>query len=382
MLRFIPYIFPILVNYVLGGMFFITSLRCSLASAPGWVVGATTSTWALIYSIVSFLMSSRVTAGNAAKLIITGGLLITLSSLGFLLFPGVYTQFIWIFIAGAAGAIYCTSFQIFAKAIEKDQNSGVSRASGLYTASWSIGMATGPFIFGFLPIAASFMINAVIGLMIAAGIFLISRKVELQDFSVSTAAADGGTVQQTSANPDMVLAGWIIGGVGTITVFVLRTLVPYRAALLDFSRADAGSVLAIVSYTQAVIALLLMLSKDFMYRIFPVIAAGISGMTALLILGFSNSLTAFILAAVLYGCYSGYVYFMFVYHSLISPSKSTRYVAINEMIVGITGTVGPFAGGLLSSPQNSGTAFLAAACICAASVAATVIYFAKNGQKL
>lgn len=381
MLRFIPYIFPILVNYVLGGMFFITSLRCSLASAPGWVVGATTSTWALIYSIVSFLMSSRVTAGNAAKLIITGGLLITLSSLGFLLFSGVYTQFVWIFIAGAAGAIYCTSFQIFAKAIEKDQNAGVSRASGLYTASWSIGMATGPFIFGVLPVEASFMINAVIGLMIAAGIFLISRKVELQDNAVRSAADSKPVVQQPS-KPDMVLAGWLIGGAGTITVFILRTMLPYRATLLDFSRADAGSVLAIVSYTQAAAALLLMLSKDFMYRIIPVIAAGISGVTALLILGFSNSLTAFILAAVLYGCYSGYVYFMFVYHSLISPSKSTRYVAINEMIVGITGTVGPFAGGLMSSPQNSGTAFLAAACICTASVAATVIYFAKNGQKL
>ena len=381
MLRFIPYIFPILVNYVLGGMFFITSLRCSLASAPGWVVGATTSTWALIYSIVSFLMSSRVTAGNAAKLIITGGLLITLSSLGFLLFSGVYTQFVWIFIAGAAGAIYCTSFQIFAKAIEKDQNAGVSRASGLYTASWSIGMATGPFIFGVLPVEASFMINAVIGLMIAAGIFLISRKVELQDNAVRSAADSKPVVQQPS-KPDMVLAGWIIGGVGTITVFVLRTLVPYRAALLDFSRADAGSVLAIVSYTQAAAALLLMLSKDFMYRIIPVIAAGTAGIISLLILGFCNSLAAFIFAAVLYGCYSGYVYFMFVYHSLISPSKSTRYVAINEMIVGITGTVGPFAGGLMSSPQNSGTAFLAAACICAASVAASVIYFAKNGQKL
>ena len=59
---------------------------------------------------------------------------------------------------------------------------------------------------------------------------------------------------------------------------------------------------------------------------------------------------------------------MFVYHSLISPDKASRYVAVNEVIVGVTGTIGPFAAGLLTSPQTSGAAFPAAALVSAAGI--------------
>ena len=65
---------------------------------------------------------------------------------------------------------------------------------------------------------------------------------------------------------------------------------------------------------------------------------------------------------------TGFFYFMFVYHSLISPDKASRYVAVNEVIVGVTGTIGPFAAGLLTSPQTSGAAFPAAAALSAAGI--------------
>ena len=83
-------------------------------------------------------------------------------------------------------------------------------------------------------------------------------------------------------------------------------------------------------------------------------------------------------AAVLFGLYSGYFYFMFVYHSLISPKNSTRYVAINEIIVGIMGTIGPFAGGLLVSPAASGKAFPVMAAFCVCSIVFAVCYFGKK----
>ena len=97
-----------------------------------------------------------------------------------------------------------------------------------------------------------------------------------------------------------------------------------------------------------------------------------------LLFGFSGSLVSFAVAAVLFGMYSGYFYFMFVYHSLISPVNSTRYVAINEIIVGVMGTVGPFAGGLLTTPSTSGTAFPVMAVFCALSVIFAVVFFKKK----
>ncbi|MBE6394427.1 MAG: MFS transporter [Lentisphaerae bacterium] len=375
MIKLLSYLFPILVNFVCGGVFFITALRCSQASAPGWVVGATLSTWSLVYSVVSFIAGKVTTVKNSVMLISAGGLMITAASAGFLLFPGVYSQFIWIALTGVAAATYCTSFQVFAKSIEQNQNTGVVRATALYTASWSLGMATGPFVFGLLPVNLSFVINAALGLVIAGGIVAVSKTVKRRE---NTADEQGSCLPETGGMPDCVWVGWIIGGVGTIAIFVIRCLVPYRAHLLEFSRAEAGIILAVVSFVQAFTALALINVKTMMYKALPVVLAGLCGISSLLIFGFGSGKIFFAIAAVLFGIYSGYFYFMFVYHSLISPVNSTRYVAINEIIVGIMGTVGPFAGGLLTTPSTSGTAFPVMAVLCGLSIIFAVFYFCKN----
>ena len=376
MIKLLSYLFPILVNFVCGGVFFITALRCSQASAPGWVVGATLSTWSLVYSVVSFIAGKVTTVKNSVVLISAGGLMITAASAGFLLFPGVYTQFIWIALTGVAAATYCTSFQVFAKSIEQDQNTGVVRATALYTASWSLGMATGPFVFGLLPVNLSFIINAALGLVIAGGIVAVSKNVKR--YERSNAGEEKTVLTDVSSLPDCVWAGWVIGGVGTIAIFVIRCLVPYRANLLAFSRAEAGVILAAVSFVQAFTALALINVKTMMYKALPVVLAGLCGIASLLIFGFGSGKIMFAVAAVLFGMYSGYFYFMFVYHSLISPVNSTRYVAINEIIVGVMGTIGPFAGGLLTTPSTSGTAFPVMAVFCGLSIVFAVVFFKKN----
>ena len=221
----------------------------------------------------------------------------------------------------------------------------------------------------------SFVINAVLGLVIAGGIIAVSKTVQRRE---NTADEQGSCLPETGGMPDCVWVGWIIGGVGTIAIFVIRCLVPYRANLLAFSRAEAGLVLAAVSFVQAFTALALINVKTMMYKALPVVLAGLCGISSLLIFGFGSGKIFFAIAAVLFGIYSGYFYFMFVYHSLISPVNSTRYVAINEIIVGIMGTVGPFAGGLLTTPSTSGTAFPVMAVLCGLSIIFAVFYFCKN----
>ena len=343
MIRWALYVFPILVNYVLGGAFFIVPLRCSQAAAPGWVVGATLSAWSFVYAVSSYLIGRKTTADNAVRLIVFAGLLISAASAGFLLFPDVYMQFLWIALYGVGAATYCTAFQIFAKSVEPDQNTGVVRATALYTAAWSVGMATGPFVFGLLPVAGSFVINLVIGLCIAAGIHLLSKYGKRAETRAETPQQNSPL--PSGNKPDKVLVGWIVGGTGTVAIFVLRSLVPYRENLLSFTQAEAGIVIAAVSYVQALTALALIRGKTFMYRALPAVAAGLCGIAALVIFGTGNTFIQFLTAAILFGIYSGYFYFMFVYHSLISPENSNRYVAVNEVIVGATGTAGPFAAG-------------------------------------
>ena len=158
---------------------------------------------------------------------------------------------------------------------------------------------------------------------------------------------------------------FLVGGAVGFDMFVTEYLL---SLLLGFSQAQAGIVIAAVSYVQALTALCLIRGKTFMYRPLPAVAAGTCGIAALLVFGTGSTFLQFMTAAILFGVYSGFFYFMFVYHSLISPEKSSRYVAVNEVIVGATGTIGPFAAGLLTSPQTSGAAFPAAALVSAAGI--------------
>ena len=111
------YSFPGLVNYILGGMLFIVDHRFSAAQAPGWVVGASQAMWAGTYLLTSLALLKIMSAKNAARLIFVGGLLLAASSLGFIVFDGLYTQFVWIFLSGVGSAIYCTPYQVFIRSI-------------------------------------------------------------------------------------------------------------------------------------------------------------------------------------------------------------------------------------------------------------------------
>ena len=72
------YSFPGLVNYILGGMMFITAYRFSEADAPGWVVGASLAMWSAVYLLSSLGLMRFITPGNAARLIFGGGVVIPL----------------------------------------------------------------------------------------------------------------------------------------------------------------------------------------------------------------------------------------------------------------------------------------------------------------
>lgn len=379
MIRLALYLLPVLINYVLGGVFFITALRCSQANAPGWVVGATLSCWSLIYSVTTALIKSKITLKNCAFLIILAGLMLSFASIGFLVFPGIYIQFVWIAVNGLAAAFSTTAFQLFAKAVEPDQNTGVVKAAALYTASWSLGMATGPFLFGLFSATANFIINAVLGVVISLTIYGINKVKKVSEESVNTPdAAESDAAAEGSSIPDMAIAGWTLGIAGTIAVAILRCMIPYRSTQLGFSDAAAGTTMAVISYTQVVMGLLLLRAKKLMYAPVPTLLFGALGFSALLAWGFGSSVSLFLASGVIFGIYSGFFYFMFVYHALISKEHSARNVAVNEIIVGTTGTFAPFLGGLLSSPETSGAAFPVAAVLCITSVILTAVYFIRK----
>lgn len=382
MMRIVIYAFPMIVNFILGGMFFISAYRISQAGYSGLVVTCTIAAWAFPYCITSLFMGGCKRSTTAVRLIMVGASAIGLGSIGFLIFEHIVAQFILIAWTGVASAIYCTPFQVFMKAIEPDGNAGVVRSTCLYTFSWSIGMAAGPFVFGILNWKMGFALNAILGFLMAAAVLLIYLTCRNRPAASSKSISVNVNSVDYSKMPDLAWLGWIIAGCGTVAVSLVRTLVPYRSNLLEFGQLNSGLILAVVSCVQAFCVLLMLRGKYWMYRPYPMLAAGLTGLGGLLFFAFGTSVVTFYAGAVCYGVFSGFSYFYLVFHSLVHPLRSSRYVSINEIVVGVASIVGPFAGGIVADLAGAdGTFKICALMIFLMAIFATGIFYFKTPKK-
>ncbi len=360
MLRFLIYLFPAMMDLILGAVFFVTAVRYSESGASSLTVTGVMATWAFVYSLGAIAAGRIVNPNNAARIIIASGGAVTLISLGYIAVPSLGSQYLWTALMGLATAFFFTPFQVFMKSLEQGQDGGVVRSTALYTFSWSFGMACGPFICGYVwPNFGwkwCYALNAIMGLSIALGIWNLN-KYACQHHDTPVATGKPPHSENYSRMPDLAWLGWLAAGIGCITVAVVRSLFPVKAALLELSKTDQGVILAIVSFTQAFVGLAFIRSRFWMYRLVPVALFSLSGLLGLLLFGLGSKPETFYMAALFYGIYSGMFFFYLVFHSLVHPTKSSKYVATNEAVVGITSIIGPIAGGILADKTNSSIPF-------------------------
>jgi len=366
MLKLLLYTFPAIVNYILGGMNFICAYRFSEARAPGWMVGASLSMWAGIYLAVSLLLVRFVTARNAGRLICTGGVVLALSSLGFIVFDGLLTQFVWIAASGVGSAIYCTPFQVFSRSLGAGAEGGIRAATANYTVSWSLGYAAGPFLFGVLSPVTAYFCNFALSVVLAVGILAIDRRCRPPEETRGEPACcttSGKGRQERELLPltgdgMLVWLGWSVGFAGVVANMIVRSLVPFRGTLLEIPRDRLGFVMALIPAVQALCAGCLRFFPTLPYRRPPMLAASLCGILSMGLFGCGGSFEVFLAASLLFGIYAGFFYFLYVFHSMAHPTRSTVSLGVNEALVGFAGVFGPIAGGLLTSPAASGRAFV------------------------
>ena len=360
MIRFLIYLFPAMMDMVVGAVFFVTAVRYSESGASSLTVTGVMATWAFIYSLCSFAVGRVVNHKNAAQIIVISGGAVTLLSTGYIVVPALGAQYLWTALMGVAAALFFTPFQVFMKSLEHGEDGSVVRSTALYTFSWSFGMACGPFICGYVwPNFGwqwCYVMNATMGLTVAAGIWKLKKYADRHHETVSVTGKSAKS-EDYSKMPDLAWLGWLAAGVGCITVAVIRSLFPVKAAILELSKTDQGVILAIVSFTQAFIGLAFIRSKFWMYRPVPVALFSLSGLLGLLLFGMGSKPGTFYMAALFYGIYSGMFFFYLVFHSLVHPTRSSKYVAINEAVVGITSIIGPIAGGVIADKTNSSMPF-------------------------
>lgn len=375
--RILAYFVPFAINFLSGGFFFIASYRFAQAECSRVIVSGSIAAWGIAYCLMTAIVGRIVSGANALRLILTGGVLLSLTSVGFLIFNGLYTQFIWLVLAGIGAAFFCTPFQLLAKEIESGgKNSGTVSATAFYTLTWSSGLASGPLAFARFTPEHGFMITLALALAVTASVIIISL-LRAGGKSSGVQAAD------EVSKPDLIsekgrtrlaYLGWIVGGLGTVTVCQIRALWPKIGSELHIEQHHIAYILALVSYSQALTALALCRSKSWMWRRLPALLMSVCGIVSLLGFVLVSRVEFFYMLAVIYGIYSGSFYFYLVYHSLSHPTRSGFFVTGNEIIVGITSIAAPLLGGLLADwSGKTGTAFVFAAGITLAAFIAQIV---------
>jgi len=374
MLRLLIFIFPAIMDMILGTTFFIASFRMAQAGYDGFTIGALSATWAVVYSCCNMFSGRFVNARNCTTIMILSCILMMIAATGFMMFTEIYFQFILIALVGIGAAMFFQPFQLFMKAIEKMHPQGsLTRSTALYTFSWSFGIATGPFISAFVwrhwNWQACYFMNIIFAIIIIIGIIGVKHHLDKLPKSSEQPNIPTG-INRYEKFPDIAWLGWTAAGVGFLTVAMVRSVLPFKAEAIKLSEYNLGIILATASYAQAFTGLLLGFGHTWMYRITPAIIFSTAGITGLILLFSCDGVTGLLLASLFYGIYSGYFCFYLVFHSLVHPEKSSSYIAINEVIVGLTCIVGPLAGGLLADKVTPSFPFIA---VCAPIIAVLII---------
>lgn len=368
MWRFILYLFPLLSNMLTSGIFFITAYRFSEAGSNKLLVTCTCSMWGLTYSLLSTPIG-RITTPKRAPLLLTSATIMMLVCIGgFVFFPNLYLQYLWIAVSAVASALFTVPFQVFSKSLEGGKTEGVARTSALYNLSWSIGFALGSTLFGiFKNLNAAFALCTALPLTMLAGIFVLMKlnkkgpeeQMETPQGDISQHAAQ----QEFQGRPDLARIGWFGAILGTITISFIRTLEPNLAVQENISQFHAGLILATVSFVQAFVAFSFINSRNWMYRPGAFTLCGMLGTAGLLLYAFCPVTLLLYVGSILYGICSGMFFFLTIFHSQAHPTKNAQYVATNETLIGFASIIGPILGGILAQQLSLKTTFALGAII-------------------
>ncbi len=373
MTRFLIYLFPAMADVIIAATMFVCSNRLADAGRSRTEVAMVFAAWAAVYIASNQILLRLVTSRNAAAMLIVASLLFTATAGAFVLFEGILAIYTIMAVLAVASALFFLPFQVFMKAVEPDPHQGVVRSVAMYTFSWSLGFASGPFIAGFiyqwLGWPWCFAFTGLLGLLTAGGIHLLKHHAKYHHSEV--AAPSQPAPGQSSCNAedvnyhamgDLAWLGWVVAGVGCLGIYSFLALLPSVGVEFAIPKSRIGSIIALLYVVQALVGLSFLRSRTWMFRPGPVVGFAVFGLVGLA--GFGVSLlpaingievltvplrTIVLYASVAcYGVFSGSFFFGLVFHSLVHPHRSARYIAVNETVVGLCGVVGPVVAGVLA----------------------------------
>ena len=388
MSRILIYVFPALMDTVVASVGFICTVRAVQAGLSASKVANVLTLWAVAYMIACPIVGRIVNPRNAARILIGACLAVAAVCVCFLEFQSITAMYVLTMLVAFGMAFFFVAFQVFMKHVDSGGSKSIAYSTGLYTFAWSSGIAVGPFMAGFLWKTVGwqncFLIDAGAALATAAGVYLMKHHAE-----AATASQERGirpTVRPEAIDyarmPDLAWMGWLCGGVGALTFALFRGVFPSSGTFHHLEPEALGLVFFISAETQALMGLILRGSRIWMYKPLPLIAFGTFGMAGLALFAAGTTAPAFYVGAACYGVYSGTFFFYLVFHALVHPAKSGRYISINESVIGVTGIIGPLVGGKLADLHGFTVPYLACVGLVAAAITLQAIVHSRHSERV
>ena len=382
-LRWLPvmiYVLPAIADMVASQLFFINAVRLAKMGASASVVANTITTWSIVYLITCPVIGRVLTPANAGRMVVVSMAMLTGISLLAPFISGVLGIYCFMAIAGIATALFFVPFQVFMKAVDGLDNRSIAYSTGLYTFSWSLGFACGPFVSGLLMdlgtpqrpgwiYACWFAAGA--SALTGIGGYVLKRLIMNAPRPAAATLAEPATPPvDYSGRPDLAWLGWISAGAGMLVLTFFRGIFPSLAeSTLHLSQSFQGFLFFLLSLAQALTGLILCRSRFWMYRMSGVFALGLAGIAGSLVFGFARGGIMLGLGALLFGLYAGGFFFYMVFHALAHSRNSGRYVAINEMVIGLSSLAGALVGGWIADHFGFGVLYSLGAALIAVTLA-------------
>ena len=257
------------------------------------------------------------------------------------------------FLFGSNTTVFFVCFQSLLDSVSKDLPIRIS--SGLFIFSWTLGLAVGPIVTGFI-----YKLNPNIGFVI-----VIAMSILIFVFFYMSRHLHFKSKRHKWEEPFMraprykVYIGWLIIFVGAAVLHTLRFMfLDYGIKQVGLSESTAGILVGSLSGFMAVGALISAFYLRFLEtkRVFTVV--GLLTPAALTLILVTSNFWLFLLAFMFLGFVSGFGYFFGLYYALADQENASNNVAVNETLTGIAALIVPFIVGYLASNFSYFIAFL------------------------
>jgi MFS family permease len=382
--RLAIYVFPAVFDGVVAQILFVNTVRVARLGASAMAVAGLVTVWSIVYAACCPLIGRHVRPANAARLLILSCVGMAVISLALLISSALPVLYVLVALSGVATAFFFTPFQVFMKAVDQGGGKPLTHSAGVYTFSWSMGFAAGPFLAGLLmELDAAGGERALAGwqwadlLGAAASLLTGIAVLRLRHLAATPAAA--AIASHTPATPaaaadtdyrgypDFAWLALLGAAAGFLAMTLIRGVFPVRAvAQLHLSDATQGTFFFLLSAALGVTALALTRGRTWMYRPGPALTFGACGTLGTLLIGWGFTPAHLYAGAILFGLCLGGLCFGLVFHAIVDPVHSARNVARNELVVGLSGIAGPALGGLLGDAVSLQAPYLVAAILLAA----------------